>query len=71
MKSPVDLAEKETVYAALDAEPPVSYSLDVATILFQHGVRTLYSDDRHFRKFQSARPVLLSMPLSGRSTGLF
>jgi uncharacterized protein len=25
----------------------------VATILFQHGVRTLYSNDRDFRKFLS------------------
>jgi predicted nucleic acid-binding protein len=25
----------------------------VATILFQHGVRTLYSKDRDFRKFES------------------
>jgi toxin-antitoxin system PIN domain toxin len=25
----------------------------VATILFQHGVRTLYSNDRDFRKFES------------------
>jgi toxin-antitoxin system PIN domain toxin len=25
----------------------------VAAILFQHGVRTLYSNDRDFRKFQS------------------
>jgi uncharacterized protein len=25
----------------------------VATILFQHGVRTLYTNDRDFRKFQS------------------
>jgi predicted nucleic acid-binding protein len=25
----------------------------VATILFQHGVRTLYSNDRDFRKFSS------------------
>jgi predicted nucleic acid-binding protein len=25
----------------------------VATILFQHGVRTLYSNDRDFRKFAS------------------
>jgi toxin-antitoxin system PIN domain toxin len=25
----------------------------VATILFQHGIRTLYSNDRDFRKFQS------------------
>lgn len=25
----------------------------VATILFQHGVRTLYTNDRDFRKFES------------------
>jgi len=25
----------------------------IAAILFQHGVRTLYSNDRDFRKFQS------------------
>jgi toxin-antitoxin system PIN domain toxin len=25
----------------------------VATILFQHGIRTLYTNDRDFRKFQS------------------
>ena len=37
----------------------MSYSVDVnlllyvAAILFQHGVRTLYSNDRDFRKFES------------------
>jgi predicted nucleic acid-binding protein len=25
----------------------------VAAILFQHGVRTLYTNDRNFRKFES------------------
>jgi len=44
-------------YKRMAAETPVRGNLvpdaHVAAILFQHGVRTLYSNDRDFRKFQS------------------
>jgi toxin-antitoxin system PIN domain toxin len=44
-------------YKQVAGETPVRGNLvpdaHVATILFQHGVRTLYSNDRDFRKFQS------------------
>ena len=44
-------------YKHVVGETPVRGNLvpdaHVATILFQHGVRTLYSNDRDFRKFQS------------------
>ena len=43
-------------YRHLTGEMPVRGNLvpdaHVATILFQHGVRTLYTNDRDFRKFQ-------------------
>ena len=44
-------------YKHVARETPVRGNLvpdaHVAAILFQHGVRTLYSNDRDFRKFQS------------------
>ncbi len=44
-------------YRHLTGEMPVRGNLvpdaHVATILLQHGVRTLYTNDRDFRKFQS------------------
>jgi uncharacterized protein len=44
-------------YKHVAGEIPVRGNLvpdaHVAAILFQHGVRTLYSNDRDFRKFQS------------------
>ena len=44
-------------YKQVAGETPVRGNLvpdaHVATILFQHGVRTLYSNDRDFRKFPS------------------
>ena len=44
-------------YKQVAGETPVRGNLvpdaHVATILFQHGVRTLYSNDRDFRKFES------------------
>jgi toxin-antitoxin system PIN domain toxin len=44
-------------YRHVAGETPVRGNLvpdaHVAAILFQHGVRTLYSNDRDFRKFQS------------------
>jgi toxin-antitoxin system PIN domain toxin len=44
-------------YKHMTAEIPVRGNLvpdaHVATILFQHGIRTLYTSDRDFRKFQS------------------
>ena len=44
-------------YKHVTGELPVRGNLvpdaHVATILFQHGVRTLYSNDRDFRKFSS------------------
>ena len=44
-------------YKQVAGETPVRGNLvpdaHVATILFQHSVRTLYSNDRDFRKFQS------------------
>ena len=43
------------VYKQVAGETPVRGNLvpDAPAILFQHGVRTLYSNDRDFRKFQS------------------
>jgi len=44
-------------YKLVSGEMPVRGNLvpdaHIAAILFQHGVRTLYSSDRDFRKFQS------------------
>jgi len=44
-------------YQHVVGETPVRGNLvpdaHIATILFQHGVRTLYSNDRDFRKFSS------------------
>jgi predicted nucleic acid-binding protein len=44
-------------YRHVTGETPVRGNLvpdaHVAAILFQHGVRTLYSNDRDFRKFPS------------------
>lgn len=44
-------------YKHVAAETPVRGNLvpdaHVATILFQHGIRTLYTNDRDFRKFPS------------------
>ena len=44
-------------YKHIAGEIPVRGNLvpdaHVAAILFQHGVRTLYTNDRDFRKFQS------------------
>ena len=44
-------------YKHITGEIPVRGNLvpdaHVATILFQHGIRTLYTNDRDFRKFQS------------------
>jgi uncharacterized protein len=44
-------------YKHVAGEIPVRGNLvldaHVAAILFQHGVRTIYSNDRDFRKFQS------------------
>jgi toxin-antitoxin system PIN domain toxin len=44
-------------YKRVSGDIPVRGNLvpdaHIATILFQHGVRTLYSNDRDFRKFQS------------------
>ncbi len=44
-------------YRHVTGETPVRGNLvpdaHIATILFQHGVRTLYSHDRDFRKFSS------------------
>ncbi|WP_454628901.1 TA system VapC family ribonuclease toxin [Bradyrhizobium cenepequi] len=44
-------------YKHIAGEAPVRGNLvpdaHLAAILFQHGVRTLYSNDRDFRKFQS------------------
>jgi toxin-antitoxin system PIN domain toxin len=44
-------------YRSVAGEMPVRGNLvpdaHIAAILFQHGVRTLYSSDRDFRKFQS------------------
>jgi toxin-antitoxin system PIN domain toxin len=44
-------------YKHVGGEMPVRGNLvpdaHVAAILFQHGVRTIYSNDRDFRKFQS------------------
>jgi hypothetical protein len=44
-------------YKRVAGEMPVRGNLvpdaHIAAILFQHGVRTLYSSDRDFRKFQS------------------
>jgi hypothetical protein len=44
-------------YKSVIGEMPVRGNLvpdaHIAAILFQHGVRTLYSSDRDFRKFQS------------------
>ena len=44
-------------YKQVAGETPVRGNLvpdaQVAAILLQHGVRTLYSNDRDFRKFQS------------------
>jgi hypothetical protein len=44
-------------YKHVTGETPVRGNLvpdaHVATILFQHGVSTLYSNDRDFRKFPS------------------
>jgi len=44
-------------YRHVTGETPVRGNLvpdaHLATILFQHGVRTLYSNDRDFRKFPS------------------
>ena len=44
-------------YKHMTGEIPVRGNLvpdaHLATILFQHGIRTLYTNDRDFRKFQS------------------
>ena len=44
-------------YKHMTGEIPVRGNLvpdaHVATIMFQHGIRTLYTNDRDFRKFQS------------------
>jgi toxin-antitoxin system PIN domain toxin len=44
-------------YRHMTGEIPVRGNLvpdaHLATILFQHGIRTLYTNDRDFRKFQS------------------
>jgi uncharacterized protein len=52
-----ELAGFVDAYKHVAGETPVRGNLvpdvHVAAILFQHGVRTLYTNDRDFRKFQS------------------